>query len=82
MGKKVENEFIGVNLGIMDQFVIGFGELDYVILLDINMLKYEMVLVKLDGYVIVIMNMNKCWELVDLKYNECCSECEEVLVCL
>lgn len=42
---------------------------------------YEMVFVKLGEYMIVIMNINKCCELVDLKYNECCVECEEV-VCL
>jgi galactokinase len=28
IGKKVENEFIGVNSGIMDQFAVGMGEKD------------------------------------------------------
>lgn len=40
---------------------------------------YFYVFVKLGNNVIVIMNMNKWCELVDLKYNECCFECEEVL---
>ena len=79
IGKKVENEFIGVNSGIMDQFAIGFGELDKAILLDTNTLKYEMVPIKLDGYAIVIMNTNKRRELADSKYNERRSECEEAL---
>lgn len=78
-GKKVENEYIGVNSGIMDQFAIGFGEVDKAILLDTNTLKYEMVPVKLDGYAVVIMNTNKRRELVDSKYNERRSECEEAL---
>lgn len=78
-GKKVENEYIGVNSGIMDQFAIGFGEIDHAILLDTNTLKYEMVPVKLDGYAIVIMNTNKRRELADSKYNERRSECEEAL---
>lgn len=78
-GKKVENEFIGVNSGIMDQFAIGFGDVDQAILLDTNTLKYEMVPVKLDGYAIVIMNTNKRRELADSKYNERRSECEEAL---
>lgn len=78
-GKKVENEFIGVNSGIMDQFAIGFGEVDKAILLDTNTLKYEMVPVKLDGYAVVIMNTNKRRELADSKYNERRSECEEAL---
>ncbi|OTP11319.1 galactokinase [Enterococcus sp. 10A9_DIV0425] len=78
-GKKVENEFIGVNSGIMDQFAIGFGEVDQAILLDTNTLKYEMVPVKLDGYAVVIMNTNKRRELAESKYNERRSECEEAL---
>lgn len=78
-GKKVENEYIGVNSGIMDQFAIGFGEIDKSILLDTNTLKYEMVPVVLDGHAIVIMNTNKRRELADSKYNERRSECEESL---
>lgn len=78
-GKRVENEFIGVNSGIMDQFAIGFGDVDQAILLDTNTLKYEMVPVKLDGYAVVIMNTNKRRELADSKYNERRSECEEAL---
>ncbi|PFJ18181.1 galactokinase [Bacillus cereus] len=79
MGKKVENEFIGVNSGIMDQFAIGFGEEDKAIFLDTNTLEYEMVPVILDGYAIVIMNTNKRRELADSKYNERRTECEEAL---
>ncbi len=79
LGQKVENEFIGVNSGIMDQFAIGFGEIDKAILLDTNTLEYEMVPVKLDGYAIVIMNTKKRRELADSKYNERRSECEEAL---
>ncbi|MDA2157652.1 galactokinase [Bacillus cereus group sp. Bc253] len=79
MGKKVENEFIGVNSGIMDQFAIGFGEEDKAILLDTNTLKYEMVPVVLNDYAIVIMNTNKRRELADSKYNERRAECEEAL---
>lgn len=82
MGKKVENEFIGVNSGIMDQFAIGFGEEDKAILLDTNTLKYEMVPVVLNDYAIVIMNTNKRRELADSKYNERRAECEEALACL
>ncbi|MGG5319051.1 galactokinase [Enterococcus sp. AZ072] len=79
LGQKVENEFIGVNSGIMDQFAIGFGEKDKAILLDTNTLEYELVPVELDGYAIVIMNTNKRRELADSKYNERRGECEEAL---
>ncbi|MCC3688886.1 galactokinase [Bacillus cereus] len=82
MGKTVENKFIGVNSGIMDQFAIGFGQEDKAILLDTNTLEYEMVSVVLNDYAIVIMNTNKRRELADSKYNERRAECEEALACL
>jgi galactokinase len=78
-GKRVENEYIGVNSGIMDQFAIGFGEKDKAILLDTNTLDYEMVPVKLGSNVVIIMNTNKRRELADSKYNERRAECEETL---
>ncbi len=79
LGQKVENEFIGVNSGIMDQFAIGFGEIGKAILLDTNTLKYELVPAEFGDYKIVIMNTNKRRELADSKYNERRSECEEAL---
>jgi galactokinase len=79
LGKKVENEFIGVNSGIMDQFAVGMGKADSGILLDCNTLKYEYAPLDLDGYKIIIMNTNKRRELADSKYNERRSECEKAL---
>ena len=43
IGKKVENKFIGVNSGIMDQFAIGMGKKDHALLLDTNTLEYEVI---------------------------------------
>jgi len=78
-GKAVENNYIGVNSGIMDQFAIGMGKKDCAILLDCNTLKYSYAPVKLDDYNIIIMNTNKRRELVDSKYNERRAECEKAL---
>lgn len=79
IGKRVENEFIGVNSGIMDQFAIGMGKEDCAILLDCNTLKYEYAPIKLQDYQIIIMNTNKRRELTDSKYNERRQECEVAL---
>ncbi len=79
IGKLVENEFIGVNSGIMDQFAIGMGEKDHALLLDTNTLAYEVVPAAFGEYVVAIMNTNKRRELADSKYNERRSECEEAL---
>ncbi|WP_223594402.1 galactokinase [Neobacillus bataviensis] len=79
LGKKVENEFIGVNSGIMDQFAIGMGVKDAGILLDCQTLKYEYAQIHLENHKILIMNTNKRRELADSKYNERRAECEEAL---
>ncbi|OCW99218.1 galactokinase [Streptococcus dysgalactiae] len=76
IGKLTENEFIGVNSGIMDQFAIGMGADKKAIYLDTNSLKCELVPLDLGDHVIVIMNTNKRRELADSKYNERRSECE------
>lgn len=78
-GQKVENEFIGVNSGIMDQFAVGKGEKDTAILLDCNTLDYELIPVVLENHSIVIMNTKKRRELADSKYNERRSECDQAL---
>lgn len=79
IGMQTENDFIGVNSGIMDQFAVGMGQKDQAILLDTNTLEYELVPLDLKDNVIVIMNTNKRRELADSKYNERRSECETAL---
>lgn len=77
--QEAENQFIGVNCGIMDQFAIGMGKKDCAILLDTNTLKYEYANIVLDGASIVIANTNKRRGLADSKYNERRAECETAL---
>ena len=79
IGKQTENDFIGVNSGIMDQFAIGMGADNKAIYLDTNTLDYDLVPLDLGDNVIVIMNTNKRRELADSKYNERRSECETAL---
>ena len=79
IGKQTENEFIGVNSGIMDQFAIGMGADQRAIYLDTNTLEYDLVPLDLKDNVVVIMNTNKCRELADSKYNERRAECEKAV---
>lgn len=79
LGKLVENEFIGVNSGIMDQFAVGMGKENAGILLDCQTLSYEYAPIHLDHHKIIIMNTNKRRELADSKYNERREECNEAL---
>lgn len=79
IGKQTENEFIGVNSGIMDQFAIGMGADQRAIYLDTNTLEYDLVPLELKDNVVVIMNTNKRRELADSKYNERRAECEKAV---
>ncbi|MCB5012255.1 galactokinase [Streptococcus mutans] len=79
IGKRTENDFIGVNSGIMDQFAIGMGAEKKAIYLDTKTLEYDLVPLDLGDNVIVIMNTNKRRELADSKYNERRTECEKAV---
>lgn len=82
IGKEVENHYIGVNSGIMDQFAIALGQKDKAILLDCSLQKYEYIPLELEGYKLIIMNTNQRRELADSKYNERFAECQEALAIL
>ncbi|MVN21536.1 galactokinase [Mucilaginibacter arboris] len=79
MCKKVENDFIGVNSGIMDQFAVAFGEKDKAIELNCDTLDYKIVDCKLQDYVLAIINTNKPRKLSESKYNERVEECQTAL---
>jgi galactokinase len=74
-----ENEFVGVKCGIMDQFAVANGRQDHALLLDCDTLKYELVPFRTGEYRLVIGNTNKRRGLVDSKYNERRSQCEEAV---
>ena len=79
LGQRVENEIIGVNSGIMDQFAIGMGQKDMALYLNTDTLDYELVPADFKDNIILIMNTNKRRELAGSKYNQRRSECEKAL---
>jgi len=68
--KEVENNYIGVNCGIMDQYAVAFGKKDNAILLDCEINKHEYIKMDLKDNKIMIINTNKQRKLSDSKYNE------------
>ena len=82
LSQRAENEFVGMNCGIMDQFAVSMGKPDCAIALDCATLKYEYVPLVLDGYKLVIANTNKRRELADSKYNERRAECEAAVAAI
>lgn len=79
LSQNVENQFIGVNCGIMDQFAVGFGKQGNAILLDCETLEYRYTPFELTDSAIVIANTNKKRGLADSAYNERRSTCEAAL---
>jgi galactokinase len=77
-----ENNFIGVNCGIMDQFSVAMGKKDHAIFLDTSNLSYEYAPIKLQSAKIIIACSNKKRGLGDSKYNERRKECEDALEAL
>lgn len=77
--QKAENEFVGLNCGIMDQFAVGMGKKDNAMFLNCLSLEYEYAPVVLNGAKIVIANSHKRRGLADSKYNERRSECEKAV---
>lgn len=79
IGRRAENEYVGVNCGIMDQFVIALGRAGCAVFLDTETLEFEYVPANIDGAAIMLMNTNKRRSLGESKYNERRRECEEAL---
>ncbi len=79
LAQKSENEFNGVKCGIMDQFAVANGRKDHAILLMCDTLEYELVPFTSGDYRLVIGNTNKRRGLVDSKYNERRSQCEQAV---
>lgn len=79
IGQYSENNFNGMNCGIMDQFASAMGKKDHAIFLDTADLSYQYAPLVLDGAKIVVTNSNVKHSLVNSEYNVRRSECEKAL---
>lgn len=79
MGQQSEHEFMNVNCGIMDQYIIATGKANTAEVLDCAKVEHEYVPLELDDYRFVVMNTKKQRKLADSKYNERRAQCEEGL---
>ncbi|MFB4212095.1 galactokinase [Shouchella sp. JSM 1781072] len=75
--QRVENHYIGVNSGIMDQYAVGLGKEAHALFIDTKTLHHELVPLELGEYALVLTNSNKKRGLADSKYNERRAECEQ-----
>ena len=73
--QKAENEFVGAHVGIMDQFICLFGEVQKALLLDCRSLDYKLLPLP-DTVNLVICNTMVKHELASSAYNERRAQCE------
>ncbi|HTE29878.1 MAG TPA: galactokinase [Chryseolinea sp.] len=77
LAKKAENEFVGVQCGIMDMFVSMMGKDGHAIKLDCRNLSYEYFPIKLGEYKIVLFDTAIKHSLAAGQYNIRRAQCEE-----
>jgi galactokinase len=77
LSQRAENEFVGMNCGIMDQFASVFGKARQALKLDCRSLEYQYYPADIAGYKIVLFNSGVKHSLVDSEYNVRRSQCEE-----
>lgn len=73
--QRAENQFVGVNCGIMDQFISMLGEEGHALLIDCRSLEYQLVPFPSQG-ALVIGNTKASRSLASSAYNERRSQCE------
>ncbi len=77
--KAVENNYIGVSSGIMDQFIIANGKKGHAIYLNANTLEYSHVPVDTTHHKIVLINSNQTRKLTESNYNTRQRETQDAL---
>ncbi|HUV04085.1 MAG TPA: galactokinase [Armatimonadota bacterium] len=74
-----ENEFVGVNCGIMDQFISRLGRKNHALFIDCRTLEHEAVPLPADGIKVIVADTLKKRGLVDSQYNVRRAQCEEAV---
>ena len=79
LGQRVENNFLGVSTGIMDQFISRMGKAGHVLFLDCRTIDYDLVPVSFENACFVIANTGVARGLAASKYNERVAQCREAV---
>jgi galactokinase len=80
--QRAENEFVGVQCGIMDQFASTLSQRDHALLIDCRTLAHEAVPLRLAdaGLCVVVANSSVRRELIASAYNDRRRECDAAVV--
>ncbi|NVJ46963.1 MAG: galactokinase [Cytophagia bacterium] len=76
MAQKAENEYVGVNCGIMDQFASVFSKKSHALKIDCRDLTYESFEIKFGNYTLMLVDSMVKHNLASSEYNIRRQECE------
>jgi galactokinase len=76
LAQQAENNYMGVRVGIMDQFVSRVGHAGHALFLDCRSLEYELIPIRGEEYLFVVSNSRQSRELAGSAYNERRAQCE------
>lgn len=68
--RAVENEYLKLSSGILDQYAIMFGKKDHAMMLHTRLMKQAYIKINLTQYTLVLMNTNKTRKLTESAYND------------
>ncbi|MES1224993.1 MAG: galactokinase, partial [Bacteroidota bacterium] len=77
LSQKAENNFVGLQCGVMDMFASMMGKEGHVIRLDCRSLEYEYFPLQIDGYKIVLLDSQVNHSLASSEYNTRRIECNK-----
>jgi galactokinase len=76
LSQRAENEFVGVNCGIMDQFISSLGKSGHALFIDCQSLGYELVPVP-SGVTVLVVDTSAPRSLAASAYNKRRAQCEQ-----
>jgi galactokinase len=81
-GRRAENDYVGVQVGLMDQFASACGVRDHALLLDCRSLDWRPVRLPIDELAIVVCHSGSPRRLEESAYNERRAECERAVAAI
>jgi galactokinase len=82
LGRRAENEFVGVQCGVMDQFSSAAGVANHAILLDCRSLEYRLVPLPLPEIRLVVCHSGSPHRLETSEYNQRLAECSRAVAAI
>jgi galactokinase len=76
LAQRAENEFVGVNCGIMDQFISSLGRAGHALFIDCRSLAYELTPLP-EGVTVLVVDTSAPRTLAASAYNERRAQCEQ-----